>query len=257
MPYGDEITSTGNDREKFATYTRDSFTGLDYADQRFYASTYGRFNTPDPSGGSINPGNPQSWNRYSYTLGDPVNGNDPSGLDSNFCLSGTGLIACAGADSDTASSPASATGSAPSSNFCLSDTGLIACAGANGVGSDATSAPASSGNDPTAGPGRTSTERSDAAPAPSPPKQPAPPSLPPSSCSVYPPNSILQTVCSNAGNNGWANVVRACLQSFYIPGVGYVPFNPFLPPFSNIPVPLWGFVDDHGYCFVSGLLNLL
>ena len=47
-PYGDEITSTSNDREKFATYTRDSYTGFDYADQRFYASTYGRFNTPDP-----------------------------------------------------------------------------------------------------------------------------------------------------------------------------------------------------------------
>lgn len=48
MPFGDKITSTSNDREKFATYTRDSYTGLDYADQRFYASTYGRFNTPDP-----------------------------------------------------------------------------------------------------------------------------------------------------------------------------------------------------------------
>ncbi len=47
-PYGDEITSTSSDREKFATYTRDFYTGLDYADQRFYASTYGRFNTPDP-----------------------------------------------------------------------------------------------------------------------------------------------------------------------------------------------------------------
>ena len=47
-PYGDEITSTANDREKFGTYTRDSYTGLDYADQRYYASTYGRFNTPDP-----------------------------------------------------------------------------------------------------------------------------------------------------------------------------------------------------------------
>jgi hypothetical protein len=30
------------------TYNRDSFTGLDYADQRFYASSYGRFNSPDP-----------------------------------------------------------------------------------------------------------------------------------------------------------------------------------------------------------------
>ena len=45
---GDEITSASNDPEKFATYTRDSYTGLDYANQRYYASTYGRFNTPDP-----------------------------------------------------------------------------------------------------------------------------------------------------------------------------------------------------------------
>jgi len=56
-------------------------TGLDYADQRYYASTYGRFNTPDPSRRSAKAGNPLSWNRYAYTLGDPVNGNDPKGLD--------------------------------------------------------------------------------------------------------------------------------------------------------------------------------
>jgi RHS repeat-associated protein len=79
MPFGDEITSTSNDREKFATYTRDSYTGLDYADQRFYASTYGRFNTPDPAR-SAKAKNPLSWNRYSYTRGDPVNRNDPKGL---------------------------------------------------------------------------------------------------------------------------------------------------------------------------------
>jgi YD repeat-containing protein len=38
-PFGDEITSTSNDRTKFGTYNRDSYTGLDYADQRYYAST--------------------------------------------------------------------------------------------------------------------------------------------------------------------------------------------------------------------------
>ena len=48
--------------------------------QRFYASSYGRFNTPDPSRRSAKRRNPLSWNRYSYTLGDPVNGNDPTGL---------------------------------------------------------------------------------------------------------------------------------------------------------------------------------
>ena len=83
-PFGDEITSTSNDRTKFGTYLRDSFTGLDYADQRMYASGYGRFNTPDPyqasAKGANNPRAPISWNRYSYVLGDPVNHLDRHGL---------------------------------------------------------------------------------------------------------------------------------------------------------------------------------
>jgi hypothetical protein len=37
-PYGDEITSTPNERTKFGTYYRDSFTGVDYANQRYYAT---------------------------------------------------------------------------------------------------------------------------------------------------------------------------------------------------------------------------
>jgi RHS repeat-associated protein len=77
-PYGEGVV--GADSVQFATYTRDSYTGLDYADQRFYASTYGRFNTPDPYAGSAGPGDPSSWNRYSYTKGDPVNRMDRSGL---------------------------------------------------------------------------------------------------------------------------------------------------------------------------------
>jgi RHS repeat-associated protein len=79
-PYGEEIGSTANNHVKFATYTRDGFTGLDYADQRFYALTYGRFNTPDPYQASGGPSDPLSWNRYSYVEGDPINFRDPRGL---------------------------------------------------------------------------------------------------------------------------------------------------------------------------------
>ena len=60
-----------------ATFTRDSYT--DYADQRYYASTYGRFNTVDS--GRAHPKDPVSWNRYSYVGGDPVNRRDPKGVD--------------------------------------------------------------------------------------------------------------------------------------------------------------------------------
>jgi RHS repeat-associated protein len=83
-PYGDEITSTSNNREKFGTYTRDGYTGLDYAGQRFYASSYGRFNTPDPTFSSVSVGDPDSWNRYGYVNGDPINSLDPNGLCAVF-----------------------------------------------------------------------------------------------------------------------------------------------------------------------------
>ena len=98
-PYGDEITSTSNDRVKFATYTRDSYTGLDYADQRFYASTYGRFNTPDPYRASGRLTDPtRSFNRYAYVLGDPISGFDPRGRDCNNPGSG---YPCDGVDDFT------------------------------------------------------------------------------------------------------------------------------------------------------------
>ena len=81
-PYGEERNAPplANDQVKFATYTRDAATGNDYADQRYYSSALGRFLNADPSWGSVSYSNPQSWNRYSYVFGDPINGSDPSGL---------------------------------------------------------------------------------------------------------------------------------------------------------------------------------
>jgi RHS repeat-associated protein len=79
-PYGEERTLTNNDTQKFATYTRDRATGLDYANARYYSSQIARFTIPDPSASSVSPVTPQSWNRYSYVRGDPANSSDPSGL---------------------------------------------------------------------------------------------------------------------------------------------------------------------------------
>ena len=86
FPYGEDRYSPNpanpaNDQEKFATYTRDSATGLDYAYQRYYNSQTGRFMTADPYAGSALLGAPQSANRYSYTINDPANVNDPQGLE--------------------------------------------------------------------------------------------------------------------------------------------------------------------------------
>lgn len=92
FPYGEEIgTASSGNAEKFGTYHRDATTGLDYADQRYYAGTMGgRFLTADPYEASGGPSDPGSWNRYAYVDGDPVNLFDPRGLEAeypdSFCL---------------------------------------------------------------------------------------------------------------------------------------------------------------------------
>ncbi len=77
-PYGQEFGgATTNDKPKFGTYTRDASTGLDYAWNRYYQAGWGRFTSPDE--GPPLQEETQSWNRYSYTWGDPINLNDPDG----------------------------------------------------------------------------------------------------------------------------------------------------------------------------------
>jgi RHS repeat-associated protein len=84
FPYGEEQPiATAQDRDKFATYYRDGTTGLDYAQNRYYASTLGRFLSPDPYQASAGAENPGSWNRYTYVVGDPINQVDPTGLVSD------------------------------------------------------------------------------------------------------------------------------------------------------------------------------
>ena len=77
-PYGEERTSTADNREKFGTYMRDSLT-QDYADQRYYGVGSGRFMTPDPSMDNVDYSDPTSWNAYAYVNGDPINFTDPDG----------------------------------------------------------------------------------------------------------------------------------------------------------------------------------
>jgi RHS repeat-associated protein len=79
-PYGQERQATPEGTEKFATYYRDA-TGLDYAWNRYYSPTWGRFMQADPSLTPEALKNPQGWNRYAYVAGDPVNYYDPAGLD--------------------------------------------------------------------------------------------------------------------------------------------------------------------------------
>ncbi len=100
----------------FGTYHRDGYwsnitgsfvtRGLDYAQNRFYDPARGRFTTADPSGSSGHLQTPLSWNRYSYVMGDPVNSNDPTGLDGQCgpgqTWMGEGCYNYGGASSDLA-----------------------------------------------------------------------------------------------------------------------------------------------------------
>jgi len=80
FPWGEERTTTTQNRDKFGAYFRDA-SGLDYALNRYYSSSHGRFLTPDPYVASASLTNPQSWDRYPYVENDPVNFVDPQGLN--------------------------------------------------------------------------------------------------------------------------------------------------------------------------------
>jgi RHS repeat-associated protein len=68
-------------RQKFTGYEKDEETRLDFAQARYYGNGLGRFTSVDPLQESARLALPQSWNRYSYVLNNPLNMIDPFGLD--------------------------------------------------------------------------------------------------------------------------------------------------------------------------------
>ncbi len=68
-------------RKQFTGYERDAETELDFAQARYYAKGLGRFNSVDPTLGSLRAENPQTLNRYSYALNNPLAFVDPDGLE--------------------------------------------------------------------------------------------------------------------------------------------------------------------------------
>ncbi len=75
----------------FTGKERDSETGLDYFGARYFSGAQGRFTSPDPAGLlAAKPGNPQSWNLYSYVMNNPLIYVDPNGLDCVNATNNTG-----------------------------------------------------------------------------------------------------------------------------------------------------------------------
>ena len=93
LPFGEELFagqggrtaaqgySPDGIRQKFTQKERDIETGLDYFGARYYGSTQGQFTSPDPLITSAKVGVPQSWNRYTYCLNNPLAFIDPTGLE--------------------------------------------------------------------------------------------------------------------------------------------------------------------------------
>ncbi|MGH9718091.1 MAG: RHS repeat-associated core domain-containing protein [Candidatus Acidiferrales bacterium] len=83
-PFGEIIScgATGDQSQKFTGYLRDSETNLDDANARYFASSLGRFMSPDPSGLYFaDPTDPQTLNLYSYVGNSPLTMVDPTGMD--------------------------------------------------------------------------------------------------------------------------------------------------------------------------------
>jgi RHS repeat-associated protein len=92
LPFGEELfapaggrtTAMGYSgegiRQQFTSKERDIETGLDYFGARYYASTQGRFASPDEPLIDQWPSSPQTWNLYVYGANNPLRFTDPDGL---------------------------------------------------------------------------------------------------------------------------------------------------------------------------------
>ena len=78
-PYGSSMNNpaANNDQAGFTGHIKDSATGLNYMQARYYDPLIGRFLSIDPVG--FSPDMPFMFGRYTYVGNDPVNFTDPTG----------------------------------------------------------------------------------------------------------------------------------------------------------------------------------
>lgn len=91
LPFGEDLAAGGRAttpgygmadgvRQKFTGYEHDDETKLEFAQARYHSTVQGRFTSADPLLLSIDPSQPQSLNRYSYVINNPLNLTDPLGM---------------------------------------------------------------------------------------------------------------------------------------------------------------------------------
>lgn len=109
LPYGQEYNpELGGDNFKFTGLEHDGESGLDHAWFRSNSGAMGRWSSPDPDPASTDLTHPQSLNRYSYVINNPINLIDPLGL---VCSGNIGNF------SDTVCNPANDGGGGGSGMF--------------------------------------------------------------------------------------------------------------------------------------------
>ena len=83
LPFGDGYAASGADWDAnhYAQLDQDLESGTAHAQFRQYSNAQGRWFSPDPYSGSYSMRNPQSMNRYSYVLNNPLTWMDVLGLD--------------------------------------------------------------------------------------------------------------------------------------------------------------------------------
>jgi RHS repeat-associated protein len=95
LPYGDGLNCIGDDATEhhFTGKERDTESGNDYFGARYYASSMGRFMSPDWSA-KVMPvpyaklGDPQTLNLYAYVGNNPLSRTDPTGHYLDKCKAG-------------------------------------------------------------------------------------------------------------------------------------------------------------------------
>jgi len=76
---------TADDVSKAVGKERDTESGLDYFGARYYSNGLSRFTSPDLPLIDQHPGDPQSWNLYTYVRNNPLRFTDPTGNSLQGC----------------------------------------------------------------------------------------------------------------------------------------------------------------------------